>query len=293
MAVVYSARDERLGRQVALKFLSPYLSADPDATSRFVAEARAAAALDHPNVCTIYEIGETEDGQLFIAMPLYDGETLQARLQRGRFTFERPSRLRCRSPADSSTPTGRGSSIATSSPPTSSILPDGTAKIVDFGIALIHDASARRSADVDRHGLLYESGAGRAVARSTVAPTSGRSGLSFTKCWRARGRSRVMTARRCCRRSWNADPQLTATSYPDVPARNRSSPAAGARESPGRALCLDVADGGGVVGPGGGRGQRSRARQVRDVRRGCRRPNVAAPQCWSPSCRTTRRWSTR
>ena len=79
MGVVYKARDERLGRQVALKFLPPHLSADPDAKSRFVAEARAAAALDHPNVCTIYEIGETEDGQLFIAMPLYDGETLQAR----------------------------------------------------------------------------------------------------------------------------------------------------------------------------------------------------------------------
>ena len=73
MAVVYRARDERLGRQVALKFLSPYLSADPGAACRFVAEARAAAALDHPNVCTIYEIGETADRQLFIAMPLYEG----------------------------------------------------------------------------------------------------------------------------------------------------------------------------------------------------------------------------
>ena len=54
---------------------------------RFLVEARAAAALDHPNICTIHEIGETEDGQLFIAMPLYDGETLQARLKRGRLPF--------------------------------------------------------------------------------------------------------------------------------------------------------------------------------------------------------------
>src|SRR3954468_10092906 len=80
MGVVYRAQDERLGRQVALKFLPPHLSTDADAKSRFVAEARAAAALDHPNVCTIYEIGETEDGQLFIAMPLYEGDTLRARL---------------------------------------------------------------------------------------------------------------------------------------------------------------------------------------------------------------------
>src|SRR4051812_37841550 len=67
MAVVYKARDRRLGRPVALKFLSPSLSADPRAKGRFIAEARAAAALDHPNVCTIYEIGETDDGQMFIA----------------------------------------------------------------------------------------------------------------------------------------------------------------------------------------------------------------------------------
>ena len=87
MAVVYRARDERLGRQVALKFLSPHLSADPLATARFVSEARAAAPLDHPNVCTIYDIGAAPDGALFFAMPLYDGETLQARLDRGRLSF--------------------------------------------------------------------------------------------------------------------------------------------------------------------------------------------------------------
>jgi class 3 adenylate cyclase len=88
MGVVFKAHDQRLGRLVALKFLPSHLSADPGAKSRFVAEARAVAALDHLNVCTIYEIGEAEDGHLFIAMPLYDGETLQARLARGRLTFD-------------------------------------------------------------------------------------------------------------------------------------------------------------------------------------------------------------
>ena len=76
MGLVYKAHDERLGRHVALKFLPPHLSTQPAAKQRFLVEARAAAALDHPNICTIHEIGETEDGQLFIAMPLYDGETL-------------------------------------------------------------------------------------------------------------------------------------------------------------------------------------------------------------------------
>ena len=73
MGLVYKARDELLERHVALKFLSPHLSRHPGAKQRFLVEARAAAALDHPNVCTIYEIGETPEGHLFLAMPLYAG----------------------------------------------------------------------------------------------------------------------------------------------------------------------------------------------------------------------------
>src|SRR5512134_1235536 len=79
MGIVYRARDEQLHRLCALKFLPPCREADGQAKRRFLAEARAVAALDHPNVCTIYEIGETSEGQLYIAMPLYDGETLYAR----------------------------------------------------------------------------------------------------------------------------------------------------------------------------------------------------------------------
>jgi serine/threonine-protein kinase len=64
MALVYRARDERLDRDVALKFIAPHLSADEAAKKRFLVEARAAASLEHPNVCTVHEIGETPDGQL-------------------------------------------------------------------------------------------------------------------------------------------------------------------------------------------------------------------------------------
>jgi serine/threonine protein kinase/tetratricopeptide (TPR) repeat protein len=82
MGVVYRAVDTQLGRTVALKFPRPGRHLDRDGRERFLHEARAAGALDHPNLCSIYEAGETEDGQLYLAMPLYDGETLKTRITR-------------------------------------------------------------------------------------------------------------------------------------------------------------------------------------------------------------------
>ncbi len=83
MGVVYKAEDTKLKRTVALKFLPPEWTRDEDAKDRFMHEAQAASALDHNNICTIYEVDETEDGQLFIAMALYEGETLKDKIERG------------------------------------------------------------------------------------------------------------------------------------------------------------------------------------------------------------------
>jgi len=83
MGIVYKAHDTKLDRLVALKFLPPELTRDPEAKERFTREAQAASALQHDNICTIHDVDETLDGQLFICMDFYEGETLKKKIERG------------------------------------------------------------------------------------------------------------------------------------------------------------------------------------------------------------------
>ncbi len=135
MGVVYRARDLRLERTVALKFLPAHLSSDPAAKERLRVEAQAAAALDHLNICTIHEIGEAKDGQLFIAMPYYDGETLKARLARGALPPEQALALAIQAAQGLAKAHERGVVHRDIKPANLMITQDGVLKILDFGIA--------------------------------------------------------------------------------------------------------------------------------------------------------------
>jgi serine/threonine protein kinase len=88
MGVVYKAHDITLDRDVALKFLPRDVSLSEEDRSRFIHEAKAASALDHPNICTIHEVATTDDGQMFIAMGYYEGVSLNKKIQKGRLDLE-------------------------------------------------------------------------------------------------------------------------------------------------------------------------------------------------------------
>ncbi|MBT8401343.1 MAG: protein kinase [Rhodothermia bacterium] len=135
MGVVYSAQDTRLKRTVALKFLPPHLSADADAKRRFEQEAEAASALNHPNICTIYDIGETDDGQMFIAMAQYEGDTLKKRLQEGAMPVEEAASI-ARQVAEGLAVAHEKGIVHRDIKPANILVTDrGRAVILDFGLA--------------------------------------------------------------------------------------------------------------------------------------------------------------
>jgi len=146
MGIVYRAEDTRLGRAVALKFPLVADQLDRRAKERFVHEAQLAGALDHPNLCAIYEAGETEDGHLFHAMPLYAGETLKARLARdGALPVGEALGIAKQIAHGLSAAHGAGIVHRDLKPANVMLLPDGTVKILDFGLARAKDLSLTAS----------------------------------------------------------------------------------------------------------------------------------------------------
>ncbi|HEY2293110.1 MAG TPA: protein kinase [Thermoanaerobaculia bacterium] len=139
MGVVYHAEDTRLGRPVALKFLPPVLTPNPRAKARFLNEARAAAALDHANICTIHEAGETAEGQLYLAMAYYEGETLKQRLERGPLPAAEALDIALQVARGLSKAHRQGIVHRDIKPANLMITVDGVVKILDFGIARLPD----------------------------------------------------------------------------------------------------------------------------------------------------------
>ena len=135
MGVVYKAEDVTLGRTVALKFLPPELTRDAAAKERFVQEARAASALDHPNICTIHEVSQTEDGQTFIAMAYYEGEDLKSRIERGPLKLDGALDIVVQIAQGLAKAHGQGIVHRDIKPANILITKDHLVKIVDFGLA--------------------------------------------------------------------------------------------------------------------------------------------------------------
>lgn len=135
MGIVYKAEDTKLKRRICLKFLPAELTRDPDARERFIQEAQAASALDHPNICTIHEIEDTEAGQIYIAMACYQGESLKEKIARGPLKFEEAIDIAIQIAEGLAKAHQKDIVHRDIKPANIMITDEGVAKILDFGLA--------------------------------------------------------------------------------------------------------------------------------------------------------------
>ena len=135
MGIVYEAQDLRLKRTVALKFLPPGLTADPEARERFIHEAQAASGLDHAHICTIHEIDESEAGGMYLAMACYKGESLKDKLSRGPLGPADAVTISLQVAEGLAKAHEQGIVHRDIKPGNIMITEDGVAKVLDFGLA--------------------------------------------------------------------------------------------------------------------------------------------------------------
>jgi pimeloyl-ACP methyl ester carboxylesterase/tRNA A-37 threonylcarbamoyl transferase component Bud32 len=143
MGVVYKARDRRLQRLVALKFLAPSMSEEPEFKSRFLQEAKAIASLDHPNLCSLFAVEEPEEGQLVIVMPFYEGETLKQKIGRGPLPLAAALDYAVQVAAGLAHAHAAGLVHRDIKPANLIVTSGERVKILDFGIAKVASATAK------------------------------------------------------------------------------------------------------------------------------------------------------
>jgi serine/threonine-protein kinase len=135
MGVVYLARDLRLNRRVALKFLPPQFFDEDKQTRRLVQEAQAASSLDHPNICTIHEIGTSSNNQLFIAMSFYEGQTVREKVKHGPLSKSEAVEIAEHVLSGLARAHSQGIVHRDIKPANIMVTAEGIVKILDFGLA--------------------------------------------------------------------------------------------------------------------------------------------------------------
>ena len=173
MGMVYKAEDAKLGRNAALKFLPLSLGNNAEARERFLREARAASVLDHPNICTVYEIGE-ENGQSFISMAYYEGHTIEKLISRGPLEVELAVKLASEMCSGLHMAHGKGI-VHRDMKPANVIVTDGVVKILDFGLA-----KSDESAVMTQDGAILGTAAYMSPEQATGKPVDHRTDVWST-----------------------------------------------------------------------------------------------------------------
>lgn len=174
MGVVYRARDTLLKRDVALKLIQPELSDDPRSRSRFLRECQAAAAINHPGIATIYEAGETDEGWLYLASELIDGETLKGRVSEGPLSPDEVIDLGIQLTEALQAAHAAGAVHRDIKPGNLMLTPDGRLKILDFGLARL---SARSRPEDDDEETMTRTSAGMVMGTPAYMSPEQASGM--------------------------------------------------------------------------------------------------------------------
>jgi eukaryotic-like serine/threonine-protein kinase len=178
MGVIYQAEDLQLGRQVALKFISEAIGANQAILERFFREARTASALNHPNICTVYEIGE-DQGRPFIAMELLEGQSLDQALRGRAMTLGRVLEIAIQLADGLDAAHAKGIIHRDIKPANLFLKEQGQLKILDFGLAKLPIESLCTTGP--------EAGIGRTAAGTLTSPGTAVGTISYMSPEQARG----------------------------------------------------------------------------------------------------------